>query len=82
MIELGISQAQSQFTKILNQTILIVDKKSHRKKAVIMPYEEYIRLVSIATHKSDFSDGTFNQFVGLLDNDFNTDDEKYNQIVK
>jgi len=82
MLELGISQAQSQFTKILNQTVIIVDKKSHHKKAVIMPYEEYTRLITIARHKSDFSDGTFNQFIGVLDNDFSTDDEKYNQIVK
>ena len=82
MLELGISQAQSQFTKILNQTVIIVDKKSHHKKAVIMPYEEYTRLITIATHKSDFSNGTFNQFVGLLGNDFSTDDEKYNQVVK
>jgi hypothetical protein len=82
MIELGISQAQSQFTKILNQTVIIVDKKSHHKKAVIMPYEEYNRLINIAAHKSDFSDGAFNQFIGLLDNDFSTNDEKYNQIIK
>ena len=28
MLELGISQAQTQFTQILNQTVLIVDKKA------------------------------------------------------
>ncbi len=82
MIELGISQAQSQFTKILNQTVIIVDKKSHLKKAVIMPYEEYNRLVLNAAGKADFEDGTFNQFIGLLDNDFTSNDTKYNEIIK
>lgn len=32
MIELGISQAQHQFTQILNQSVLIVDKKHTIKK--------------------------------------------------
>ena len=41
MLELGISQAQTQFTQLLNQSVLIVDKKAHRKKAVILPYENY-----------------------------------------
>jgi hypothetical protein len=38
MLELGISQAQTQFTQLLNQTVLIIDKKAHNKKAVILPY--------------------------------------------
>ena len=45
MLELGISQAQTQFTKLLNQTVVIVDKKSHIKKAVILPYEEYTQII-------------------------------------
>jgi len=28
MLELGISQAQTQFTKLLNQTVVIVDNKA------------------------------------------------------
>lgn len=43
MLELGISQAQAQFTQLLNQTVLIVDKKVHHKKAVILPYDGYIK---------------------------------------
>lgn len=82
MMEIGIAQAQTQFTKLLNRTVLIVDKKSHRKKAVILPYEEYARLVSKTqpeTHHS--SKGVFSRFVGVLDSEFHTDDPKYNEIV-
>lgn len=82
MLELGISQAQAQFTKLLSQTVFIVDKKAHRKKAVILPYEEYERLVKQSTAKESLSSGSFNQFVGILDNDYKTDDEKYKRVVE
>ena len=82
MLELGISQAQAQFTQLLNQTVLIVDKKAHHKKAVILPYEEYKNLVSKIQKKEENLDGgVFSQFVGVLDNDFKTTDIKYNEIV-
>ena len=81
MLELGIAQAQTQFTQLLNQTILIVDKKAHHKKAVILPYEEYIDLLAKASGKTqDLDDGLFSQFIGILDNDFKTSDIKYNKI--
>jgi len=82
MLELGISQAQAQFTKILTQTVFIVDKKAHKKKAVIMPYEEYEKLVSQAATKESLENGSFNQFVGMLDKKFESDDIKYNEIIK
>ncbi len=82
MLELGISQAQAQFTKILSQTVFIVDKKAHKKKAVIMPYEEYEKLIKQSGTKENLEKGSFNQFVGILDNAFKTDDMKYNEIVK
>jgi len=82
MLELGIAQAQTQFTKILNQTVLVIDKKSHDKKAVIIPYEEYLNLISKASPKTiNLEEGAFSKFVGILDNDFETDDIKYNKIV-
>ena len=40
MLKLGISQLQVQFTKLLDQTVFIVNKKVHQKKAVILAYEE------------------------------------------
>lgn len=83
MIELAVSQAQSQFTKLLSKSVLIIDKKSNVKKAVILPYEEYSRLVSQKNEtKTDFSKGGFSKFVGILDKDFKTNDEKYNEIIK
>ncbi len=82
MLELGISQAQAQFTKLLNQTVLIVDKKAHHKKAVIMPYEEYSKLLSRAASKEELKDGVFSRFIGILDRNYQTEDAKYNSIVK
>ncbi len=82
MLELGISQAQSQFTKILNQFVTIIDKKSHHKKAVILPYDEYISLLKKASDKESLQNGSFSEFVGVLDNDFVSDDVKYNEIIK
>ena len=81
MLELGISQAQSQFTKLLSKTAVIIDKKSNIKKAVMMPYEEYNRLIKLANQNKESNNGVFNQFIGTLDNDFKTDDEKYHRIV-
>ncbi len=81
MLELGISQAQTQFTKLLTQTVIIVDKKSRIKKAVIMPYNEYTQLVNRTLSTEKIEDGVFNQFAGILDSEFKTDDEKYNRIV-
>ncbi len=82
MLELGIAQAQTQFTKLLNQTVVIVDKKAHLKKAVMLPYEEYIKLITQALSKKNLEQGSFNQYVGMLDNTFSTNDEKYNKLVK
>ena len=64
MIELGVSQAQSQFTKLLDKTTLIVDKKSNQKKAVLLPYEIYLKLL-------------FDRFVGSLDENFITNDKNF-----
>jgi hypothetical protein len=82
MLELGISQAQAQFTKLLTQTVFIVDKKARQKKAVILPYEEYERLLKQSIKKENLEEGAFNKFVGILDNEYSTDDEKYKAIVK
>lgn len=81
MLELGISQAQAQFTKLLTKTVIIVDKKAHIKKAVIMPYDEYMHLIKRTKREENMDNGVFNQFAGLLESDFKTDDEKYNKIV-
>ena len=81
MLELGIAQAQTRFIKLLTQTVIIVGKKAHIKKAVIMPYDEYVQLTKKALAKENIKNGVFNQFAGVLDNTFKTDDEKYNKIV-
>ncbi|PID48244.1 MAG: hypothetical protein CR967_00845 [Proteobacteria bacterium] len=80
MLELGVAQAQSNFTKLLTKSVLIVDKKTHHKKAVMLPYAEYKKL--LLSNKQDLNFGSFSQYKGILDDDFQTDDEKYKVIVK
>ncbi len=81
MLELGIAQVQAQFTKLLNKTVVIIDKKSHIKKAVIIPYEEYMHLIKKSLPKENIDNGIFNKFAGVLDNELKTDDEKYNKVI-
>jgi hypothetical protein len=83
MLELGISQAQTQFTKLLNKSVLIIDKKAQNKKAVILPYKEYKDLLSKASsNQNTKSKSSFSKFIGILDNDFKDTDIKYNEIMK
>ena len=83
MLELGIAQAQTQFTELLNQTVLIVDKNEEDKKAVLLPYDEYISLVEKAsTQNHQSKSSSFSKFVGILDDEFESDDVRYNEIVK
>ena len=82
MLELSISQAQAQFTKLLTQTVTIVDKKAHQKKAVLIPYDTYMELLSKSTDEKELKDGSFNQFIGILDKNFETDDLRYQEIIK
>ena len=60
----------------------MVEKKEHQKKAVIMPYKEYEKLIKNSIKKESLEVGSFNQFVGILDNNFKIDDENYEAIVK
>ncbi len=81
MLELGVSQAQAQFTKLLNKKVMIIDKKTNIKKAVILPYDEYMQLIAKTKSKKKVKNGIFNKYIGLLDKDFKSDDEKYNRIL-
>ena len=80
MLELGISQAQTQLEKLLNKSVTIIDKKSKSKKAVILPYDKYEALITRANNSLDVDE--FSKFIGLLDDDFQTNDLKYNKIIK
>ena len=80
MLSLSVSQAQKQFTSILGKATTIIDKKSNVKKAVILPYEMYEKLIE-KTHKKK-KKVDLDQFVGILKGDFVTDDIRYNEIVK
>jgi hypothetical protein len=81
MLELGIAQAQANFTKILDEQTVIVDKKNKTKRAVILPYEMYTKLLKQIQEKEIEIKGSFSQFRGLLSKDFKTDDDRYNHIV-
>ena len=80
MIELGISQAQMQFTKLLSEQVTIFDKKNKTKKAVILPYEVYAELLEKALGREDYLKGSFSKYAGKLSKSFKSDD-KYNDIV-
>ena len=82
MLELGISQAQTQFTKLLNKSVTIIDKKSKNKKAVILPYKQYEELIARANINRSLDDGLFSKFIGILDDEFQTNDTKYTEIIK
>ena len=79
MKELSVSEAQKKFTSLLSETTTIVDKKSHVKKAVLMPYKLYEKLIK-DSKKTKQKDVT--QFSGLLSKDFETSDARYNAIIK
>ncbi len=85
MIEIGIAEAQNKFTKLLSTAVTIVDKKSHKKKAVILPYSVYEKLVRTQRKEKVFrDDAELDAFLGLLEgaDTLDTNDERYKAIVK
>ena len=84
MKELSVSQAQKQFISLLSELEIttIIDKKSHIKKAVLMPYGLYEKLVSEKESLSSEEKTDLEQFVGLLSKDYETDDARYNAVIK
>jgi hypothetical protein len=85
MIEMGIAEVQNKFTKLLTTAVTIVDRKSHKKKAVILPYEMYEKLARTQRKEKVFrDDAELDAFIGLLEgaDKLDTDDERYKAIVK
>lgn len=85
MIEMGISEVQNQFTKLLSKSVTIIDKKSHKKRAVILPYDVYAKLAREQRKTKVFeADEELDAFVGILEgaDKLNIDDERYKAIVK
>ena len=85
MIEMGISEVQNQFTKILSQSVTIVDKKSHKKRAVILPYDVYEKLLLQEKKAKLFeTDDELEAFVGILKgaDKLPNQDERYQAIIK
>ena len=85
MIEMGIAEVQTKFTKLLSTPVTIVDKKSHIKRAVILPYNVYEKLAKLEQKERVFQeDKELESFVGLLKDKklLDSDDERYKAIVK
>ena len=85
MIEMGISEVQSQFTKLLSKPVTIVDKKSHKKRAVILPYGMYEELIREHRKSRVFEeDKELDAFVGILKgaDSLDIDDKRYKAIIK
>jgi len=85
MLEMGISEVQSQFTKLLSKPVLIVDKKSHKKRAVILPYAMYEEL-KIQKNKAKVfeEDRELDAFIGILKgtDSLGIEDKRYREIIK
>ena len=73
MVEVYEDYLKEHLDSLLKDEVVVIDKDTNIKKAVIIPYEDYKKLLL---------NGSFNKFVGILDKEFKTDDEKYNRIVK
>jgi len=80
MLNLSVSQAQKQFTSILSKPTTIIDKKSNIKKAVILPYEMYEKMIAKTQKNRKKID--LSKFQGILKGDLVTDDIRYNEILK
>jgi len=80
MQNLSVSEAQKQFTKLFSTTTIIIDKKSYVKKADLLPYETYKKLLAVSKSKQPRLN--FDSFEGVLSKDFETDDVRYQEIVK
>ena len=85
MIEVGVSEAQSRFTKLLSEPVTIVDKKTHTKRAVMLPYDIYEGLLKGQRRHEVFEpDEELDAFVGILaDRAEPADpDERYRAIMQ
>ena len=82
MKELNISQAQQQFTSLLSATEVttIIDKKNHLKKAVVMPYSLYEKLIASAVNTKTEQSLELEQFVGIFSDELQSDDVRYNAV--
>jgi len=82
---MGIAEVQNKFTKLLSTAVTIVDKKSHKKKAVILPYDMYEKLARTQRREKVFrDDAELDAFIGLLEgaDELDTTDERYKAIMK
>ena len=85
MIEISISEAQSQLTKILDQVTLIIDKKSHKKRAVLLPIDDYEKLIMRQKKEKVFQrDDSIDKYLGILEgaDSIETEDVRYKAIIK
>jgi hypothetical protein len=82
MIEMRVGQAQLKLANILDKVVVLTDEKKQTKKAVILPYDLYKNMLSYHHKNITKNHDTFKKFVGILDNNYLTDDDKYLQIIK
>ncbi len=84
MLEVGVSEAQGRFTKLLSESVTIVDRKTHTKRAVMLPYAVYEELLKAQRkHKVFEPDDELDAFVGILaEGDAPDEDERYRAIVR
>ena len=52
------------------------------KKAVILPYDDYVSLLTRVNNKINPNTSGFDKFVCISDDNFKTSDTKYSAIIK
>ena len=85
MTEVGIAEAQSRFTKLLSEPVTIVDRKTHTKRAVMLPYIVYEELLKAQRKSKVFEpDEELDAFVGILTDkaEPTEGDERYRAIMR
>ncbi|MBN2826147.1 MAG: hypothetical protein JXQ76_12530 [Campylobacterales bacterium] len=82
MLEVDISYAKSKFDTLLTQEVVIVDNEHRIKQAVLLPYTLYNEIMQKVMRKDKMRKGSFNQFQGILSQDFQTNDSRYRAIIE
>jgi hypothetical protein len=85
MLQVGISEFQNQLTRLLDTEVMIVDKKSHKERAVLLPIDVYKKLDAFRRKASlQQPDPELETFGGILQGAKkpDTDDARYKAIMR
>ena len=85
MLQVGVSEFQNQLTRLLDTEVMIVDKKSHKERAVLLPIDVYKKLEAFRRKATlQQPDLELEAFGGILQGakKLDTDDARYKAIMQ